>query len=297
LRRKIVSAPRLLVEHGPFDRSLVAKHRDRAAIHFAGADFLKRTMAKHISERVRDVPRSFDWVLDLGCHTGFPEALFGTHWVSCDLSSAMVEQAPAMRVCASEEALPFAPASFDLILSAGSLHWVNDLPGSLIQIRHCLKPDGLFVACLLGGETLSALRACFLQAEAELTLGASPRISPMLDVREGGALLQRAGFAMPVADIDTLEVHYQSPWKLLADLRAMGETNALHARARTPLRREVLAHTLALYNDQQRTPEGLIRARFDLVTLTAWAPAQGQPTPRPRGSASISLAQVLPKKF
>jgi NADH dehydrogenase [ubiquinone] 1 alpha subcomplex assembly factor 5 len=276
-----------------FDRALLARRRSRAALGFAGADFLKRALAESVADRIADVPRRFACALDLGCHSGFPLPLPAQTVVSSDLSPAFVRSAPGLRVAADEEALPFADNSFDLVLSAGSLHWVNDLPGALIQINRAMQPDGFFVAALLGGETLRELRSCLLEAEAELSDGAAPRVSPMLDVRDAGALLQRAGFAMPVADADTLSVEYRSPLALLDDLRAMGETNVLVQRSRTPLRRAVLARMAALYAARYPAPDGRVRATFQVITLSGWSPAPGQPRPLPRGSAKTRLADAL----
>ena len=196
-------------------------------------------------------------------------------------------------VLIDEELLPFAPASFETVLSAMSLHWVNDFPGVLAQIRHCLVPDGLFLAALPGGETLAEARECLLAAELEVTGGAGLRISPMLDVKDAGALLQRAGLALPVADVDRLIVRYGEPLRLLLELRAMGEAQALAEGARTPLSRAVLARFAELYRSRFADPDGRVRARFDIVTMTGWKPHESQPEPLRRGSGEISLARAL----
>ena len=196
-------------------------------------------------------------------------------------------------VLIDEELLPFARGSFDTVLSAMSLHWVNDLPGLLIQIRHCLVPDGLLLAALPGGETLTEARECLLAAELEIKGGAGPRFSPMLDVKDAGALLQRAGFALPVSDVERLTVRYGEPLRLLIELRAMGEAQALIEGARTPLSRAVLARFAELYRSRFADSDGRIRARFDIVSLIGWKPDESQPKPLRRGSGEVSLAEAL----
>jgi SAM-dependent methyltransferase len=196
-------------------------------------------------------------------------------------------------VIGDEEALPFGPDSFDLIVSLLALHAVNDLPGAIVQIRRTLRPDGLFLGCLLGGNTLSELRTSFAEAESELEGGASPRVSPFADLRDLGGLLQRAGLALPVADIDTAIVRYATPFRLLQDLRAMGLTNTLRLRRRTPLRRGTLARMAEIYADRFADPDGRVRATFDLVWLSGWAPHASQQTPLRPGSAKARLADAL----
>jgi SAM-dependent methyltransferase len=275
-----------------FDRTLLRQRRTRAAGTLASADFLKTACAELVADRLADVARPFARVLDLGCHTGWPNGSV-VPTVSCDLSPAMASRAPGLRLVADEEWLPFADASFDLVVSAGSLHWVNDLPGTLIQINRALVPDGLFLGALLGGETLFELRHCLMAAEEALTGGAAPRVSPFLDVRDGGSLLQRAGFAMPVAEVDRIDVTYDDPFKLLIDLRAMGETSVLLERPRKPLRRDVLAHALALYRQRHARPDGRVAATFQIITLCGWAPGPDQPKPLRPGSATARLADAL----
>jgi SAM-dependent methyltransferase len=281
-----------------FDRALVRKRRDRAAPNFSHHDFLVRESAERLADRLQDITRTFPLALDLGCHTGeLADTLNGRGGietlVQCDLSPAMARRA-AMNgratVAADDEWLPFAEGSFDLVLSNLSLHWVNDLPGTLVQIRRILKPDGLFLGAMLGGETLKELRRSLAEAEVEVEGGLSPRVSPFADVRDLGSLLQRAGFALPVADADRLTLAYAEPLALLAELRAAGETNCVLARARQPLRRGVLAEAMA------RLPRGANgRVGFSLVvmTLTGWAPAASQPRPLRPGSATTRLAAAL----
>ena len=233
----------------PFDRRAVRAHRDRAAAGFTRHDYLFAETASRLEERLDDIRRGFSAILDLGCHAGalgprlarrFPRARI----VQCDLSPEMAcrarAQAAFLTVAADEESLPFAAESFDLIVSNLSLHWVNDLPGTLIQARRILKPDGLLLACLLGGGTLAELRDALMEAELAVEGGASPRVSPFADVRDGGDLLARAGFALPVADLDSIRVRFADPLSLMRDLRSMGEANAVAERRKTLTRRETL---------------------------------------------------------
>jgi SAM-dependent methyltransferase len=256
--------------------------------------------AVDLVERSRAVLRDFADVLDLG--TPGPhlaralEARTGIR--SLVRASPLLEPLGSdwMGVVADEEALPFADAKFDLVVSALALHQVNDLPGALVQIRRILKPDGLFLACLAGGRTLFELRAALAAAEAEVEGGASPRIAPFADVRDMGALLQRAGLALPVTDVETIRVRYGDCFALLRDLRAMGATNVLHERRRTPLRRAVLLRAAEYYQENFADADGRIRATFDFIWLSGWAPAAGQPQPLRPGSAKMRLADVLTDK-
>src|SRR5690606_2324136 len=196
-------------------------------------------------------------------------------------------------VVADEEVLPFADQSFDLVLSVLSLHWVNDLPGTLLQSARALKPDGLLRAAMRGGESLRELREALLQAELEVEGGASPRVSPLADLRDLGGLLQRAGFALPVADLDSLTVTYPSALDLMRDLRGMGESGADRNRRRGMTRRETLLRAAALYEEAHGDAAGRIPARFDVLYLTGWAPHASQPSPLRPGSARARLAEAL----
>ena len=280
-----------------FDRGLVARRRARFARRFDVAGFLVEETIARLLDRLADVQREFRRVLVLGAPLGRVEAALAGRWGG-DLLVAS-DQVPAMlsgrglRVAADPEALPFAQDRFDLILSPMVLHWVNDLPGTLIQLRHCLAPDGLLLAGLPGGETLAELRQCLTQAELECEGGASPRVSPFADVRDAGSLLQRAGFALPVVDVDRITVSYADPLRLLRELGAMGEGNALHQRRRGPLRRTTLVRACELYGELFGGADGRVPATFDLLFFSGWKPHASQQQPARRGSASVRLADAL----
>lgn len=291
-----------------FDRALVRRHRERAAAAFEAHDFLFREAAQRLTERLEDVKRRFPVALDLGCHGGEIAAALGPRGgvealVQCDLSAAMARRArervaggsprAAPVLVADEEALPFADAAFDLVLSSLTLHWVNDLPGTLAQVRRCLRPDGLFMAAVLGGETLKELRAAWMEAELGEEGGVGLHVSPFAEIRDAGGLLQRAGFALPVADADTLTVTYADAMALMRELKAMGEANAALARRRTFARRATLARVAAEYERLFGRPDGRIPATFQVITLTAWAPHESQPKALRPGSARGRLAEAL----
>ena len=281
-----------------FDRRAVRIHRDRAAGRISMHDFLLREIASRLIERLEDVKRDFPVALDLGCHTGELGHALRDHdkiefAVSCDLSPAMVSKAGGPRVAADEESLPFGKGSFDLIISLLSLHWVNDLPGTFLQIHSSLKPDGLFLGAMLGGQTLKELRQALAEAEIAAEGGLSPRISPFADVRDAGDLLQRAGFALPVADSETLTVVYPDPLKLMTDLRGMGETNATIERRKSFTRRATLLDGLARYRSAFENTDGTVPATFQVIYLSGWSPHESQPKPLKRGSARTRLADAL----
>jgi len=281
-----------------FDRAAVQAHRNRAAPDFTRYDFLFREVANRLVDKLHDVARTFPLALDLGCHTGQLDEIqirdkkIG-HLVQTDLSAAMVRRTIGLRAVADEEALPFADASFDLVVSNLSLHWANDLPGALIQVRKSLKPDGLFLAALLGGDTLHELRDVLLSAELDVTGGASPRLSPMADLRDLGGLLQRASFALPVVDSDRLTLTYGNPFALLRELRGLGEANATAQRPRHPTRRAVFETAARLYHERYADQDGRVPATFDVIYLTAWAPHESQQRPLAPGSAKHRLADTL----
>ena len=284
-----------------FDRQLLRVRRDRAAAEFARADFLKREAGIRLLDRLRDLNRHFETVVDLGAHVGTLVELRlidseTVTMISADLSPSMAAVAagwgsPAL--AADEEALPFADGALDAVLSCLSLHWVNDLPGALMQIRRALKPDGLLLGSILGGNTLIELREVLAAAELELTGGVSPRVSPFADIPDLGGLLQRAGFALPVVDSDTLTVTYENLFVLMSDLRAMGETNVVAERLRHATRRAVLMRAADLYVRRFSNADGRIRATFQILTLTGWAPHTSQQKPLLPGSAQSRLADAL----
>lgn len=275
-----------------FDRRLVRRRRDRAAATLPRVEPVLAEIADRLLDRLDDTTRRFARALDLGGRGAVAPrlAVRGVPFVvSADLSPAMARRAGPAPVAADEEWLPFAEGAFDLVVAAFSLHWVNDLPGALIQIRRALAPDGLFLAALPALPTLQELRASLTAAEAELRDGLSPRVSPFPELRDGAALLQRAGFALPVADAEDLRLRYRSPLSLLADLRAAGETNAVLARdARTPPRALFPLTAARMPQDADGHP-----ATFRLMVLTGWAPAAGQPKPARPGSADARLADAL----
>lgn len=281
-----------------FDRRALRQRRDRAAATLGEHDFLLNAVAERLIDRLADIKRRFPAALDLGCHGGHLGKALGDgggvkRLVQADLSPEMVGRAEGLRLAADEELLPFAPASFDLVMSLLSLHWVNDLPGALIQIRDVLRADGLFLAAMLGGETLWQLRQALAQAELDEEGGVSPRASPFVDVRDAGMLLQRAGFALPVVDIDRITVTYADALTLMRELRGMGETNVVGERRKHFTRRSTLFAAASAYRDRFADSAGRIPATFEVLYLTGWAPHESQQKPARRGSGQVSLAGVL----
>jgi len=284
-----------------FNRAAVRRHRDRAATNLSAHDFLFAESAERLADRLDDVTRSFPLALDLGCHGGELARALGRRGgietlIQSDLSPILATLANgngAPALAGDEEALPFAEMSFDLVLSNLSLHWVNDLPGMLVQIRRAMKPDGLFLAAALGGDTLHELRTSMFQAETEIEGGVSPRFSPLIDVRDLGNLMTRAGFALPVVDAETVTVSYGNPLKLLLDLRGMGETNANKDRRRNFTRRTTLLRACEIYIETFADSAGRIPATFEIITMTAWAPDPSQQKPLKPGSANSLLADAL----
>jgi SAM-dependent methyltransferase len=284
-----------------FDRELHRARLERAAPGYGAADFLKARAAADAVERLEAIMREFPLAVDLGARNGaFAAALAASEakakvgaLIEADLSQRMLAARPGLRVQADEERLPFANESLNLVVSLLSLHWANDLVGALIQIRQALKPDGLFLGALFGGSTLAELRQCLTQAEAELLGGAGLRVSPFADAFDGAALLQRAGFALPVADLDRVTVRYGNALELIRDVRAMGESNVLVDRAKRPLTRPILARAAEIYHERFSESDGRVRATFDIVSLTGWAPHPDQQQPLRPGSAKMRLADAL----
>jgi len=252
-----------------FDTGAVATNRQRAGNAFSSHDFLYREVASRLRDRKADVKRNFETAATVSAwdgNGGVPETV----------------------------GLP--PGSVDLIESNFALHWVNDLPGLLMQIRLALKPDGLFLAAFPGGDTLTELRQSLIEAESLVTGGIAPRVSPFIDLADAAALLQRAGFALPVADLDRITVTYEDAFGLMRELRGMGEANALCGRPRHFSRREIFFEAARIYAGKFADADGRLRATFDIVFMTGWAPHASQPQPLKPGSGETSLADILKTK-
>ncbi len=275
----------------PFDRRAVRAHRQRAASRVDRVAPILHEAADRLLDRLDDTTRRFTRALDLGGRGVVAPRLAARsiEVVSLDLSSAMAARAGGLPVVADEERLPFAEGSFDLVVASLSLHWINDLPGTLIQIRHALRPDGLFLASIPVLDTLSDLRRSLIEAEGSLRGGASPRISPFPELRDCAALLQRAGFALPVADAEELALSYADPLALLRDLQAAGESNAIALRDRSPPPRALMPMALALL----APVGGRVEVTLRLAMLTGWAPAPTQPKPLKPGAFTTRLTDVF----
>jgi SAM-dependent methyltransferase len=276
-----------------FNRFLTRTRLKRAISHgYAG--FLTDFVARELEERLEVISRSFEKSLDWGTPNGAAlDVLTGSGKAGSVLRAAPVVGAGRVQLVADEELVPFQKDSFNLVVSLLALQHVNDLPGALAQIRWILQPDGLFLGCLLGGTTLQELRLSFMQGESEMTGGAHPRVAPFADIRDMGGLLQRAGFALPVVDAETVTVRYDHPLHLMQDLRSMGLANALEERSRKNLPRKVLARAMEIYQEQFSDKDGRIRATFELLWLSGWAPHDSQQKPLKPGSAKMSLAEAL----
>jgi SAM-dependent methyltransferase len=280
-----------------FDRQLLALRRTRAAANWVDYNFLFDEVADRLAERLGDVNRDFDHALDLGTRGGELFSRVSANTITkTDISTGFLGEQSDKSHVVDEEHLPFDEASFDLVTSNLNLHWVNDLPGALIQIRRSLKPDSLFLASLWGGDTLTELRDALMMAEMELEGGMSPRISPFADVKDMGSLLQRAGFAMPVADVDTITVSYDDAFKLMKDLRGMGESNLVATRRKTFTRRSTMLRAAEIYQEKHEGEDGRIPATFQVIYLTGWSPGPDQPKALKPGTAKTSLTEVFGKK-
>jgi SAM-dependent methyltransferase len=296
LKTMISSAPII------FDRALVRAHQRRAA-RLAASNFLLERAAEDLSDRLAAVLRRFECAVEIGtpddsvhralAASGKVGTIIAVDRSSAALHGGTAEEGARLVVAADEEALPFRDASLDLVVSVLALQFVNDLPGTLIQIRRALKPDGLLLAALVGGDTLIELRQAFATAEVEIEDGVSPRVAPFADVRDMGALLQRAGFALPVTDVDRMTARYGSPFELMHDLRRMGATNPLVERSRRPLKRATLRRMAEIYAERFSDPDGRIRATCEIVWLSGWVPHDSQQKPLAPGSARQRLAGVL----
>ena len=294
-------APSDLQTNALFDRRAWRAHRDRAArqgLVGGAVDFLHAEVADRLIDRLDVVNREFAVALDLGARDGgLARALAGRQGtlrvIAAEPAMRFLARAPGTRVAADPELAPFGDASFDLVASTLALHWTADLPGALIQLRRALKPDGLLLAAMFGGQTLIELRTVVFEAELAEEGGVSPRVSPAIELADAAALLQRAGFALPVADSERVTVTYPDMLALMRDLRGMGETNALAARRRGGLRRATLARAAALYAERFGDRNGRIPASFEILFLCGWAPHPSQPQPLRRGSATSRLADAL----
>jgi SAM-dependent methyltransferase len=283
--------------HVIFDRSLARRHLARA-LKGGPESFLLDRVAEDLLDRLRAVLRPFSDALDFGTPGLQVARGLATRSDMVNITRAaplagLAGDGGWSAVVADEELVPFAAERFDLVVSALALQTINDLPGTLSQLRRVLKPDGLFLGCLAGGQTLQELRGAFAAAEAEMEGGASPRVSPFADLRDMGSLLQRAGFALPVTDVDTITVRYDHLFALMRDLRAMGATNVLVQRSRKPLRRATLLRAAEIYAEKYADADGRIRATFEFVWLSGWAPHESQQKPLKPGSAQMRLADAL----
>lgn len=281
-----------------FDRHLLRQRRARFAHEVAEREFLIAHVAREIAERVEIMLRDFPRALDLGAFHGLLGRTVGAlpsvgEMIYAESVYDYAALCPRPALVCDEDLLPFKDASLNLVVSGLALHRVNDLPGSLIQIRRALAPDGLFMAAALGARALIELRECLLEAEGEMEGGASPRVSPFGDVRAYGALLQRAGFALPVADAEELTVVYPSPRELMREVRALGGGNVLTARSKAPLHRRTLTRAEDIYRERHGTPDGKITATFQFVFMSGWAPHASQQQPLKPGSAQARLADAL----
>ncbi len=260
-----------------FDTKLYLANRARGKRMGADFDFLRREIADRLQDRLQDVNRPFEHILDIG-----------DDMIRFTGRAGNTDTAPI-----SDTPLDLKKAHYSLIISNLVMHWVNDLPGLLIQLNQALKPDGMLVASMFGGETLKELRHALLAAESEITGGAAQRIIPFADVKSLGSLLQRAGYALPVTDMDTITITYEHPLKLMQELRAMGEANALIARSKKPLRRDVMMRACEIYQTEYGLENGRIPATFQIMYLTGWHPHESQQKPLKPGSAAMRLSDAL----
>tara|TARA_B100000989_G_C19514126_1_gene460713 strand:- start:528 stop:1451 length:924 start_codon:yes stop_codon:yes gene_type:complete len=283
-----------------FDQQLIRRHRQRAAPSYSDFAFLKNAAAKRLAERLELMRRDFDLCLDIGAHDG----RLAQHFAWLGKIGHIIHTDPAEKFAIANKKygpgvvhalgeLPYKAESFDAVFSCLALHWVDDLPGLILQARQLLKPNGLLLVSLLGGNSLTELKQSLAEAEQNITGGFSPRCAPMADIRDIGGLMGRAGLALPVADSDRLTVNYPHIFKLMRDLRGMGEQNALLARLKTPTRREVFMRAADIYQQRFGRADGQIPASFEIVTVTCWAPHESQQKPLRPGTATHRLATFL----
>lgn len=281
-----------------FDRAALRKRRARAASKLTTHDFLLREAAVYFAESLAHFSYAFPTIVELGSHTGQLSSLIAnrpgtTHYIQCDLAPEMLQRNIGMRVVADEEFLPFADNSVDAVVSLSALQWVNDLPGTLAQIHRILKPDGLFLAAVAGPETLHELRSIAAETDSARYGGISPRVSPFIDIRDAGALLQRAGFALPVVDSDRFTISYENLFALMQDLRGIAQPNLLHGRLQHFTPRSWFMDAASRYAAQHADAEGRIQATFECITMTGWKPADNQQQPARRGSGKVNFGSVL----
>ncbi len=284
------------------DPAAVARQRDRAADGFDDVDFLKAAVAERLMDRIDLIRRDLPHVLEAGCHTGTLTSQLLAHPKINQVTA--FDPSPRMAAHTSNrcgidvsvvpfEDIPFKDQRFDAVISAFALHWSNDLPGTLIQLAQRLNPDGVMLVALAGGETLAALRNCLATAESDVAGGMSLRVLPMGDIRDMGGLIGRAGLTMPVADSDTITVTYPHIFQLMAELRAMGEGNAMTDRLRRPTSRQVFLRAAEIYHEEYGDADGRLPVDFEIITLTGWSPDASQPKPLKPGSAETRLAAAL----
>ncbi len=271
-----------------FDRQVLKARRARLTQFMQQDNFVAATMMEMATEQLGFIARPFNNALIVSANVPPQFAAQQCHKYDIGFNSTAASTLNLETPELSEN-------TYDLIVVVGGLNWINDLPGCLIQLRRALQPDGFFLGVFVGGDTLQELRNCLMLAEGEILGGAAARVNPMIDVRDAGALLQRAGFAMPVADVDHAHVRYANPLKLISELRQFGESAAFVDKA-PPLRRDVLARMCEMYQEKHSGADSKISATLDIISISGWAPAENQPVPKARGSGAVSLAQVLGKK-
>jgi SAM-dependent methyltransferase len=281
-----------------FDRHILRLRRERVARSIRDTHFFSQPIAQNLYDRASLIKKDLPIILDLSAGAGGLSDLLRTRpgtktVISSDLSWRVLEKQSGPSVVADEEFLPFADGSLDAVFCNMGLHWVNDLPGTLSQIKRILKPDGVFIAALAGGQSLSELKESLMAAELAVTGGYRPRTSPLLDMRDMGALLQRAGFALPVIDSEMITVDYRDPMVLLSDLRAAAATNLTTHRAKTMTPRKVLFEAARMYQEKFQNTDGRIPASIEVIYAIGWRPHDSQQKPLKPGSASARLAEVL----
>ncbi len=274
-----------------FNRNHLRLRRKRALPEFAKHGFLFEWSAKQIIDRLQDIKKTFPVTYSIGNRV--PDDFWQQLKAQKQIETLIVSDIAKGDIISDNEILPFQENSADLIVSVLDLHTINDLPGTLMQIRKILKPDGLFIACMLGGETLYELRESLMQTDIEMSSGASPRVAPFADTQTAGALLQRAGFALPVVDSEIIRVSYQTMFNLMADLRGMGESNALTARKKTFTSPVFFARAAEYYQNHFNEEDHRVTASFEIIFMIGWAPHESQQKPLRRGSAEHSLTEFL----